>query len=89
MTHADGFRQPASETELRVSSSQVVADRNALAIAALQFPLTLCLEFSRTDFFHESADRVCPRVCVSAIFSLLLDSFGVLGFYKGQEKKLV
>jgi hypothetical protein len=27
-------------------------------------------------------------VCVSAIFSLLLDSFGVLGFYKGQERKI-
>jgi hypothetical protein len=63
MTHADGFRQPASQTEFLGSSSQVVADRNALAIAALQFPLSLCLEFFRTDSFHESADRVCPR-CV-------------------------
>jgi hypothetical protein len=45
MTHADGFRQQAGQTESLVSSSQVVADRNALAIAALQFPFSLCLEF--------------------------------------------
>jgi hypothetical protein len=70
MTHADGFRQPASETEFLVSSSQVVADRNALAIAALQFPFSLCLEFSRTDFFHESADLACVRGCVFAQYFL-------------------
>ncbi|CAK9261479.1 unnamed protein product [Sphagnum jensenii] len=62
MTHADGFRQPAGQTEFLGSSSQVVADRNALAIAALQFPFSLCLEFSRPDFFHESVDAVCPRL---------------------------
>jgi hypothetical protein len=89
MTHADGFRQPAGQTEFLGSSSQVVADRNALAIAALQFPFSLCLEFSRPDFFHESVDAVCLRCVFPQYFSLLLDSVGVLGFYKGQEKKLV
>lgn len=89
MTHSDGFRQPAGQTEFLVSSSQVVADRNALAIAALQFPFSPCLKFSRPDFFHESVDAVCPRCVFPQYFSLLLDSFGVVGFYKGQEKNLV
>ncbi len=73
MTHADGFRQPASQTEFPGPSSQVVADRNALAIAELQFPLSLSLSLS-LEFFALTPSMnlliACVRgVCFRNIFS--------------------
>jgi hypothetical protein len=68
MTHADGFRQPAGETEFLVPSSQVVADRNALAIDALQFPLSVWNFLALTSSMNLLI--ACVRgVCFRNIFS--------------------